>query len=191
MKSIVISASAVLLSAALSTLAQAQSTELTGVYATVGYAGSSTGFSTNISGVAVGSDLKFGAVQGRLGYRFIPYFGVEGELGYGVGGDSFTAFGQRFDVKQRAEGAVYAVGFLPVSANFDIFVRGGYGGARYRATAPGFSARIGGNSWNYGAGAQLFIDGKNGIRGDYTRKSFSSDEAQDADVWSISYVRRF
>lgn len=191
MKKTILAASAALLPLLVPAWAQAQSTEVTGVYATVGYARASTGFATTFSGSPVGGDLKFGSVQGRLGYRFLPYLAVEGEAGYGLNSDDFTAFGQSIKVKQREEGAVYAVGLLPVSTNLDLFVRGGYGGTRVRAKGAGLSFGAGGYSWNYGAGAQLFFDGVNGVRAEYTRKNYKNDEAKDADTWSIAYVRRF
>ena len=36
----------------------------------------------------------------------------------------------------------------------------------------------------------LELTGKNGVRGEYTRKEFT-DDGGDADVWSIGYTRRF
>jgi hypothetical protein len=45
---------------------------------------------------------------------------------------------------------------------------------------------------NYGAGAQYFLDGKNGIRVDYTRRSYETQSApRDQDTWQVGYVHRF
>ena len=49
---------------------------------------------------------------------------------------------------------------------------------------------VDGESWNYGVGANYYFDGQNGLRGDWTRRDFE-DDAGEADVYSVSYVRRF
>ena len=47
-----------------------------------------------------------------------------------------------------------------------------------------------GESVNYGVGANYFIDGRNGIRADWTRRDFR-DDGGEADTYGLSYVRRF
>ena len=54
----------------------------------------------------------------------------------------------------------------------------------------GVTASGDGESVNYGVGANYFIDGRNGIRADWTRRDFT-DDGGEADVYSVSYIRRF
>jgi hypothetical protein len=54
-----------------------------------------------------------GAIQGRLGYRFNTYLGVEGELSGGVKSDDIDVAGVPVDVKLQHAEAIYGVGFLP------------------------------------------------------------------------------
>lgn len=125
-----------------------------------------------------GADL--GAVQGRVGARFHRYFGIEGEAAVGVDDDEIAGV----DVGLNHSLAIYGVGFLPVSDQFDLIARAGVGNT---------DVEIGGvdvddDSFNYGVGAQFNINDHNGVRADWTR--FDGDNAE-ADVWSLSYVRRF
>jgi hypothetical protein len=89
-------------------------------------------------------------------------------------------------VKLNHEAAIYATGTVPISDNFDLFARVGYGTTKISGGGLSGSEQ----SWNYGVGGQYFFDGKNGVRGDYTRQDFN-DSLGNADVWSLSYVRRF
>lgn len=134
-------------------------------------------------------DVNLGAIQGRLGARFAPYFGVEGELAGGVKKDDVNVAGTNVDVELNHQAAIYGVGFLPISPKADLFARVGYGTSEIEAKGAGASARADGDSWNYGVGGQYFFDEKNGVRADYTRHDFGDDG--DADVWSIGYTRRF
>ena len=164
MKTLMIGASvAALLAIAAPVAANAEPTW----YANLGYA--------NVSA----DDVNLGAIQGRLGAQFNPYIGVEGEVAFGVKDDTVSGI----DVKLNNEYGAYAVAKLPVNDKFDIFGRVGYAHAE---------AEVGGTSGSddgvaYGVGAQYSFDGQNGIRGDYTKYDFLGD----ADVWSVSYVRKF
>jgi len=181
MKMLFAAASAAAIAVAVPAIAQAQ-VVTPGVYGSVGYAASEV------------EDLNFGAIQGRLGYRFNDWMGVEGELAKGVKGDEVTVAGPNgptdvdFDVEWQ--GAAYAVGFAPLSANTDLFARIGYGKTEIEGSALGQSASDAGKSWNYGVGAQHHFDGVNGVRVDWTRHDFTGDGGK-ADVWSIGYTRRF
>jgi opacity protein-like surface antigen len=156
-------------------------------------------------------EVNIGAITGRVGARFTPYLGAEGELSFGVNEseDRFTArelgvtVTGDLNVKLSNEVAVFGVGFLPVAPNTDLFARVGVGRLQTevetRVTSGGFSIdEIGDRESNFfaiGAGAQYFFDGLNGIRGEYTRYSLEEDENEDDraefDSFSISYVRRF
>lgn len=135
------------------------------------------------------SDGDLGAVTGRVGAKFNPWFGVEGEASVGVRDDDFVVAGVPVTLKHRYDVAAYGVGTIPVSQNFELFGRVGYGTTELEAKAAGVSARGDGESWNYGVGANYFFDGQNGVRGDWTRRDFR--DGGEADVYSLNYVRRF
>ena len=188
MKAILLAASAAALACAVPAIASAADAP-TGVYATLGYAD------------ADASGVNLGAVQGRLGYRFNNWLGVEGELAGGVKGDHVdlaTGLASpatvRADVKLRHQEAIYGVGFLPLSDRFDLLARVGYGNQKIKASAPGFpgaEAEASGQSWNFGAGAQYHFDGVNGIRADYTREEFTHGNSGHANVWAVAFSHRF
>jgi outer membrane immunogenic protein len=157
-------------------MAQAQDT---GVYGTLGYAGSR----------AEGADT--GAVQGRLGARLTPHFGVEGELSGGVKDDDIDQAGVRSKLEQTHQAAVYGVGFLPVTPQIDLIGRVGYGNSQFKQTVAGVENKFDADSVNYGVGAQYKFDDKNGVRVDYTRQQYRDDDAADANVVSVGYARKF
>ncbi len=179
MKIILAAASAAAALCAVSGAAQAQVAAPVGVYGTLGYANAHTD----------GVDL--GAIQGRLGYRIMPYAGVEGEAAFGVKKDDVSAGGVTGRAKLEHEVAIYGVGFLPLSDKADLLARVGYGNTKVKVSALGSSAEADGDSWNFGVGGQYHFDGKNGVRLDYTRQEFTKDDAGHADVYSIAYTRRF
>ncbi|MCV0415648.1 MAG: porin family protein [Brevundimonas sp.] len=136
------------------------------------------------------SDGDLGAVTGRVGAKFNPYLGVEGEASIGVKDDDFTFAGVDGKIEHDYDAAAYVVGTLPVTPNFELFARGGYGTTKIKTELAGFDGEVDGESWNYGAGANYYLDGQNGLRADWTRRDFR-DDAGEADVYSLSYVRRF
>lgn len=135
---------------------------------------------------ADGTDVNLGAITGRLGAKLHPNFGVEGEGSIGVRNDSVGPF----DVELRHDMAAYVVGYMPLSPEAELFGRIGYGTTSIRASSGGVAVTEDGESVNYGIGANYFFDGVNGVRGDWTRRDFRDDGGK-ADVWSLSYVRRF
>jgi hypothetical protein len=137
-----------------------------------------------------GTGANFGAVTARLGARLHRYFGAEAEGALGVDGDNTTVAGVNVRTKLKHSVAAYAVAFLPVTPQFEFFVRGGYGSSRVRASTPTASASDSEDSWNYGGGGQYLFDAKNGVRAEYTRHDFGNGLGG-ADVWSASYVRKF
>jgi hypothetical protein len=150
-----------------------------------------TGAYANLNGViAKDGSASVGAIQGRLGYRFMPYFGVEGELAAGVKSDKDTIAGVTVDQKLKHEEAAYAVGFLPIGPDTDILARIGYGSTKVSAKAAGTTVSDSVPSVNYGIGAQHLFDGANGIRADYTYQDFTKGRGH-ANVWSVGYVRKF
>lgn len=136
-------------------------------------------------------DGDLGAVTGRLGAKLHPNFGVEGEASFGVKDDDFSVAGVDGAIEHEYDAAAYAVGFLPITANFELFGRVGYGTTELKAEAGGVSVTEDGESVNYGAGANYFFDGRNGVRGDWTRRDFTDDNGGEVDVYSVNYIRRF
>jgi hypothetical protein len=133
-----------------------------------------------------------GAITGRLGYKFLPYVGVEGEASIGVKSEGYDVSigGSSGDIELKHDAAVYAVGFLPLGENFEVFARAGYGTTAIEATSGGVSVRGDGESFNYGVGGTAFFR-NDGLRVDWTRRDYTDDNAGEADVWSVSYIRRF
>lgn len=182
MKKLILSAVSAVAIAALGPIAASAQTTSAGTtfYGTVGYDDISL------------SHVNLGAIQTRLGARFGPYFGVEGEASWGVNDDRFhTSTGASVTEKLDSQEAIYGVGFWPVSPNFDLLARVGYGHTTGTGSIPGVTPGVKGDSWNYGVGGQYMLDPKNGVRVDYTRESFQPKGADDANVWSVAYVRKF
>ena len=178
MKTLVSAALAAVSVAAIPALSHAQ-TSSPEIYGTLGYAGSR----------ADGADT--GAVQGRLGAKLTPHFGVEGELSGGVKDDNIDTNGVRSNIEQTHQAAVYGVGFLPVTPNIDLLARVGYGNTQFKQNVAGVDSKFDADSVNYGVGAQYKVDDKNGVRVDYTRQQYRDNDAPDANVVSVAYARKF
>ncbi|WGM48517.1 hypothetical protein KOAAANKH_03419 [Brevundimonas sp. NIBR10] len=176
MRNIILSAAAVSLFAV---PAMAQSLQSPTYYGTLGYS------------QMQGDDADLGAVTGRLGAKLTPYLGVEGETSFGVGHDDVSFAGVDGKVEHRYDVAAYGVATLPVQPNFDLFARVGYGVTEVKASAAGVAASDHSDSVNYGVGANYHLDGVNGIRADWTRRDFQDDNAGEADVYSLSFIRKF
>ena len=145
-----------------------------------------------------GRDL--GEITGRGGLRLGRYWGVEGEFGGGVIGNHFAdASGRRANLSEGLQASAYAVGYLPLMGDkLDLLARVGYGGTALSTHNDAGVAALDTNhtvaSWNYGAGAQYMLDGKNGVRFDYTRRDFQApglDNPKDTNTYAVSYVRKF
>lgn len=138
------------------------------VYGTVGYANADTDAG------------KLGALQARLGYRFTPNVGVEGEASFGVKDDSTGGV----NVKLKDEFGAYVVGFVPVTPQAELFARVGYSTTTFD-TSLGDQDRDG---VAYGVGGQYHFTDKDGVRLDWTRHDY---DAGNADVYALSYTRKF
>jgi len=134
--------------------------------------------------------VNLGAITGRLGTRLHKYFGAEAELGLGVDSDTSSVLGVNVKAKLKHSVAGYAVGYLPLNPNLELFARGGYGSTKIRVSSPTASVSDSEESWNYGAGGQYLFDAQNGVRAEYTRYDFRHG-AGEADTWAVSYVRKF
>lgn len=135
-------------------------------------------------------DGELGAITGRVGYDFTRNFGIEGEASFGVRDEDITIAGVDGSLEHDYDAAAYVVGKVPVSDNLELFARVGYGTTSIKADVAGFTAREDGESINYGAGANWFFDGRNGLRADWTRRDFR-DDGGEIDAYGLSFVRRF
>ena len=138
---------------------------------------------------------NLGAVTIRAGADFGKYVGVEGEGSFGVSDAAVSLGGASAKTHLNNEYAGYFVGRYPIMPNGNLFARVGYGHLDIRQSASfgGQSASIAGgvDTLNYGAGGEYLFDGKNGLRIEYTRYDLRTDNAKDADTWSLSYVHKF
>ena len=200
MKFVLATAAAAALCAAAPALAQTQdaTTSVVGPYANLGWSHATTnGASTE-------------GIQGRLGYRFMPFLGVEGELRGGLStGNASVSYTSgappvtttiNSGVKQSVAGAGYVVGFLPLMPNrFDLLARVGYGWSRYDLSPSGLSnTHADEHGLRYGVGAQYLFDGANGVRVDWTREHMANFDVpaglhvdNNANVWGVSFVHHF
>lgn len=137
-----------------------------------------------------GYDTDLNAVTARIGAKLTPYIGIEGEGSFGIGDDDVDNVVLPTTAELEHDLAAYVTGTIPVSQNLELFGRVGYGTTKIKVEANGFSASDSEESVNWGVGANYFLDGQNGVRADWTRRDFR-DGAGEADVWSLSFVRKF
>jgi outer membrane immunogenic protein len=161
-------------------LADSPNYDGTSFYGDLGY--------TNL-GLSGFGNPDFSDITGRLGARFGKYLGVEGELSGGLNSEHVNIGGTPGNARMNDQYAAYAVGYLPVSPNADLLARIGYGNTDFHASVPGSSFNGSDTSWNFGVGGQYFFDGHNGVRADYTRANYN--KGPDANIWGLSYVRKF
>jgi len=183
------------------------------VLASAAIAGFASTASAQDSGayVNVGIDaVEFDAfnISGKIGYNINEYFGVEGQAALGVIDDKVIDDGD--EIKAGIDNSFGAFGVLrfPASENFDIFARAGYAFTQVGVSSGPASIGLDFDGFAFGAGGQYMWDGLNGIRLEYTRYDNNFDEdsipgldADDiaeiedesfgADVFSLSYVRKF
>lgn len=107
-------------------------------------------------------NLDVGAVTVRGGWRFHPNFAGEVEGSFGVDDDNGVELDNSF--------AVFGVGVLPVTPDFDVFARLGYHTSEF---SPGDSQ----DGVAGGVGAQWNINQRFGVRGDVTVFDGDDDEA--------------
>jgi hypothetical protein len=170
MKSLLIAASAALLSLAAPALAHAETTW----YADIGY--------TNVNVDEI--DVNLGVVQGRVGAMITPNIGFEGELGFGVAEDTTDVFGPPVDIKMSSLAAGYVVLNAPVNDRLDVYLRAGYATFEIKASAGGGAATDSGSDSAVGFGVKGFFTDKDGLRADWTNYGGT-------DSFSVAYVRRF
>lgn len=133
--------------------------------------------------------VDFDTVVLRGGYDFNRYFGVEGQANFGLGDESVTESGVTADVSLNYAAGVFGVVRPWSNETMNVFGRIGYTTTELDASAGGFSIDASDEAWAYGVGGEWFFAGDNGVRVDYTRLDY--EDGGDADVFGISYVRRF
>lgn len=215
MRSKIISSSLAILSTALLASNAAAQDSYEGVYANIGISQLSADLDLsdlNLQGnsVDLGEETaKIIMINGRLGYRLNQYIAIEGDAGFGIGGDDFQRsipvdvdplgvvnVDADADLDVENYFGIFARGILPVSDQFDIFIRGGYGTAKAEASAiattavlPGFSANVSDSQttdgFAYGIGAEYHVNERHGIRADF---SAIGSEAQ---FISVAYAVKF
>jgi len=179
MKSLIVAASAVAMASLAPAIAQAQAAPTTGAYVNLGYAHADAG------------QPNYEILQGKLGYKFNNWLGVEGELATGLKGHDDTVAGVNIHSKIEHEAAIYGVGFAPIGPNTDLIARVGYGTTKIKAKGGGVSGSDSAESFNFGVGAQHYFDGVNGVRVDYTRHDFNHGYGSHGDVLGVAYTRAF
>ena len=152
-----------------------------------------------------GHDL--GELFGRGGLKFSRWWGVEGEVGGGILGNHFATgptTASRVNLSEGIQSAIYGVGYLPLPVlggdKLDLLARVGYGETPLQTRSDFGPSDLNSNrtitvaNWNYGAGMQYALNGKDGVRLDYTRRDFQfkgADNPKDMDTYSVAFVHKF
>jgi hypothetical protein len=158
------------------------------VYGTIGYSYYDT------------DTINLGGPTARIGWKSPSPLGVELEGSIGTDKDTTGKIGAdvaRVQLQNQWAGYVTATG--KVGDTFEAFARVGYGSSSLKfspaatttTTTPFSAFHESFDSWNFGIGGQFVYDGVNGIRFEYTRMNFTDDDIDDANVYTLSYVRKF
>jgi outer membrane immunogenic protein len=154
-----------------------------GFYVNVGY-----GHWTSDEG---GDDITLGTITGRVGARFMPFLGVEGEASFGIDDDEIDfGTGSSADVSLQNDFAAFLVGFFPISPQADLFARIGYGNLSTEVKSGGFTDEGDDDQFRVGVGGQFFFNRMAGVRADYTNIGWI-DSDLDIDIFSLALVLRF
>jgi hypothetical protein len=108
-----------------------------------------------------------------------PNFAIEGEAAFGIADDEILGV----SVELSHSYGIFLVGKVPVSDTVDLFARAGFSSAEVDVAGTTGSE----DGAAYGVGAQVFFTENDGVRFDYTRYDYGGD----ANVWAVSYVRKF
>lgn len=136
-------------------------------------------------------DVNVTTLQGHIGYNFNDYFGVEGELAFGIDEDEVNSSDVgllpniKVDVALNHQIGVFGVLSTANTNGFEVFGRLGYVTAEIEANAQGVSAEADGDGVAFGIGAKYYFDGVNGVRAD-----LSTIEGEATNI-SIGYARKF
>ncbi|NJC40012.1 opacity protein-like surface antigen [Brevundimonas alba] len=122
----------------------------------------------------------------RVAARFHRYFGVEAEGNIGLGSSDIGGV----DLKMNHTVAAFAVAYWPLSENFDLTARVGYGSTEFEASSGGVTVSDSFSGAALGIGGQYFFDESNGVRMDVTRHEYEELDGG-FDAVSFAYIRRF
>lgn len=132
------------------------------------------------------------SIQGKVGYNFSEYFGVEGQAGFGVVSDKEEFQGVEIKTKVDYDLGVFGVARFPLSEGLEVLGRVGYYYAEvgvkgsFQGQTESESANFDGLA--FGGGLQYMWDELNGLRGEYT---YVDGDGGHADTFAVSYVRKF
>ncbi len=134
-------------------------------------------------------DDDYGAINFGAGYDINKYVAVEADFEVGVTNKTYTIGGVNVKTKLDYSAGAFVVGKLPLSPDFDLTARLGYAKAQVKASGAGHSATADEDGAAFGVGVRYFPNGGlNGVRADVTRVKLDDG---DADIYQVSYVRRF
>jgi len=164
-------------------------------------------------------DFDFTVINGHLGFKFGQYFGLEGELGFGLGEEDVSvsdiggqdALDQLLSEVGVNPGDVSVSGEASLSRKFgafgtagttldnglEVFGRVGVvsaelkvtGAVTYLGQTVSSSSKESGTALAYGIGGKYYFNGPNGIRLDLTNYEVG-DEVDSTEI-AIGYTRRF
>ncbi len=131
-------------------------------------------------------------LSGKLGYNFTEYFGVEGQAAFGIIDDEVEGVDIGIDNSFAAFGTLR----FPASETVELFARGGYHFTQVGGSIDGIGASVDTDGFAAGVGGQYFFTPTDGVRLEYTYYDLNvdddlTDDSGSADVFSVSYVRKF
>jgi hypothetical protein len=138
----------------------------------------------------IDSDLtaNFNTINLRGGDQFAKHWGMEMEVGTGLGDVSTTFQNTSVKLHMNYEVGVYGVGYLPLTKGLDLFARVGAVGAQFHESAGGGNGSNRENGYAVGGGLRWFPkNGANGVRIEYTRYGMQDD----ANNFGASFVHKF
>jgi outer membrane immunogenic protein len=124
------------------------------------------------------------------GYQINRHVGIEGQFAFGVGDDTLAFQTEIGVVPMKVEIENYwsasFVGRLPLTDTIDLWAKGGYGSAKFKVSAFGFSESDTDSGFAWGLGAQMHFD-RFMTRLGYERPTGDSD----TDAFSLTLLYRF
>ncbi|WP_300527223.1 porin family protein [Maricaulis sp.] len=131
--------------------------------------------------------VEFDTAVFRGSYFFNENFGLEGQLGFGLGDETVDVLGNDVNVELDYTFGAYGVYRYAASDSVNLLARAGYVHAEVEADFAGFEASEDDGAFAAGVAAEWFLDDANGVRFDYTWADYD-DSTQ---FYGVSYVRRF
>ncbi len=167
MKTLYISAAAILAAAGFAGVAQAQ--EVNQPYGSIGFQNSN----------ADTIDANLNSVNVRGGVKVTPYVGLEGEAAFGTNDDGPYSLTHKV--------GAHVVGFAPLSPSFDLIGKVGVSDTKVKGPTAKFNE---GTALDYGIGGQYHMNQDYSLRADWTRSDFKDDRGT-SDTATLSLVKKF